>query len=264
VRLRVLGSAGGESADYRATSLLVNDRLLVDAGSVMQALDFEAQSRVSHALVTHPHLDHVKDLGFLVDNTFGQRERPLRVIAPAPVIGDLRAHLFNWVIWPDFSELPTPEDPVMAWVPLEDSIEIEGLRVDACAVNHPGNAYGYVIEDLAEDVSILVTGDTSTTDAIWEVGLARENLAAVFVDVAFPNRMRDIARVSGHFTPACFDDELRKLGEPDLPFYLYHLKPVHHDEVVADVAALRRANLTVVEDGDEFAFSPRRAAAVAR
>ncbi len=256
MKLKVLGCAGGESPNFRATAFLLNDTVLIDAGSVTQALSVEAQKRIDHVLITHAHMDHIKDLGFILDNTFAARLTPLQVAAPPDVIKNLRDHIFNWIIWPDFSVLPDPENPVMSWVHLEpeQALLMDGLSMTACAVNHPGNAYGYLIEDRQEDISILVTGDTASTEEIWELAFAHENLVAVFVDVAFPNRLLELAAKAGHFTPQTFASEMKSFPRTDLPFYIYHLKPSYHKEVVADIQKLGIANLHVVSDDDEYQF----------
>jgi ribonuclease BN (tRNA processing enzyme) len=257
MKLKVLGCAGGESPNFRATAFLLNGTVLIDAGSVTQALSVEAQKRIDHVLITHAHLDHIKDLGFILDNTFGTRLKPLQVAAPPDVIKNLRDHIFNWIIWPDFSVLPDADNPVMDWVPLEHehTLVMDGLTMTACAVNHPGNAYGYLIEDKQEDISILVTGDTATTDEIWDLAFAHENLVAVFVDVAFPDRLQELAGKAGHFTPQAFAREMKSFPRTDLPFYIYHLKPFYHKEVVADIQKLGIANLHVVSDDDEYHFN---------
>ena len=116
MKLEALGCAGGEGLDFNATAFLINDTVLVDAGSVVRVTTLEQQRNIRHAIITHTHLDHIKDLGFIVDNTFGQRNEPLKVYSIPPVIAALKQHYFNWVIWPDFTELPTPESAVIELV----------------------------------------------------------------------------------------------------------------------------------------------------
>lgn len=255
MKLRVLGCAGGESPEARATAFLIDDRLLLDAGSVMSSLSVAAQARIDHILITHPHLDHIKDLGFIMDNTFGMRDEPIQVVAPTPVLDDLKAHIFNWVIWPDFSVLPSRDNPVMTWLPADVPLELSGIRITAFKVNHPGNAYGYLLENLGEDVSILVSGDTARTEQLWEIARQQDNLAAVFVDVAFPDRLGELAESAGHYSPTSFAAQYQAFEKKDLPFYVYHMKPACRDEVAREIEALGLPQVNLLQEGDRFNFA---------
>lgn len=254
MKITTLGVSGSEIGAHKASGMLLNDAVLLDAGGVVHALPLATQQAIDAVFLTHAHLDHVKDLGFLIDNTFATREHPLRIAAPAEVVEELRAHLFNWILLPDFSVLPTPDKPVMSWRPLDGPATEKGLRFEYCRVNHPGNAYGYCVDEVSTGVSVLFTGDTMTTDGIWELGLSRERLAAMFVDVAFPDRLRHIADASGHFTPGTLDLELERLGNPEMSIYLVHLKPAYLEEIVADVGRLGRGNLEFAVAGASYEF----------
>jgi len=260
MKIEVIGCHGGEGPEFHATSFLLNGNTLVDAGSAVGGLSMERQKQIDHVVITHPHLDHVKDLAFLADNTFGTRDTPIQVVSDADVITDLRDHLFNWIIWPDFSVLPTPEKPTMVWAPIKDRLQVGDLIFESHDVNHPGNAVGYVIEDPKADVSVLISGDTQSTDAIWEAGFKRKNLAAIFVDIAFPNDMAHIAARSGHFTPAMFKEEMKKFPDHSIPIFVYHLKPAFYKTVEQEIAALEGGNFTVVREGEIFEFGCRAAA----
>ena len=62
MNVKVLGCHGGESKKHRSTSFLVNDRIAIDAGAIAGRLSLDEQSRIETVLVSHPHLDHVRDL----------------------------------------------------------------------------------------------------------------------------------------------------------------------------------------------------------
>ena len=227
MKLEVLGCAGGEGGGHRATAFLINDNILLDAGSVAGVLTLQQQAQLRYALISHAHLDHVKDLGFIIDNSFASRSRPLRVLAEAPVIKALQDHFFNWTIWPDFGRLRNDSGAVLELECMSGRIELEGLIIESIEVNHPGRAFGFVIQDAASGNSIVITGDTAETDAIWRRAGELADLRAVFVDTAFPNDMAELARVSGHLTPAGLLQQLEQYGLQDSCVYCYHLKPAY-------------------------------------
>src|SRR4051812_4545818 len=100
MEVKVLGSQGGVTPHHRASSHLIDGKLLLDAGSVATALPIQEQAKIDHILISHPHLDHIKDLAFIMDNCFGMREVPFEICTNAPVEKAIREHLFNEAIWP--------------------------------------------------------------------------------------------------------------------------------------------------------------------
>ena len=254
MKLEVLGCSGGEGLGLRATSFLINDHLLVDAGSVVSSLSLAQQQSIRHAVITHAHLDHIKDLGFLVDNTFSSREQPLEVYSSSDVIDALKKHYFNWIIWPDFSVLPNPETPVLKFIVENQQIQIEGLTIQFYEVNHPGVSNGFIITEESSDTSILITGDTAVTQKIWQAAKTTENLKAIFVDTAFPDSKKELAELSGHYTPKSLCKDLKEFSLLALPIYCYHLKPAFHDEVEADISALCEDNVVCLQQGQTLFF----------
>ena len=253
MRIRVLGAHGGSTPRHRQTSFLMNEVVCLDAGAVTQALSLDEQARVRAVLITHSHLDHVADLPFLVENLFGRTRDPVEVAAPAEVIGSLRRHLFNDDVWPDFSRLPDRRLPTvsfrsLAWNTPE---RVGGLTVTAIPVSHVVPTSGYLLSDGGG--TVLFTGDTGPTEAIWAAARGVTDLRAVFAECSFPDSMREIAEVSQHLTPTTLSAELRKMP-PGVPVFLYHMKPLTADAVASGVAALGEPRLRILADGDELLF----------
>jgi len=71
MKIKILGGHGGLARGFSTTSFLIDDELLIDAGSVASTLSVEEQSKINHILISHSHLDHIKDLAFICDNCFG-------------------------------------------------------------------------------------------------------------------------------------------------------------------------------------------------
>lgn len=237
MRLHVLGCHGGEVRDARLPSFLVNDRLLVEAGSVTTALSLKEQGRVQQILLSHAHLDHVVDLAFLSDN-LAIEGHPTTLIAAslAPVIQDLRIHCFNGRLWPDFTRLPEPAAPILRFqgLPEEEVVEFEGLRVTAVPVDHTVPAAGFIVHDGTD--GFVFSGDTGPTHRLWAAARKVPGLRAVIVEAAFPDRLRDLARISGHLTPRLLQREREKM--PDAPLWIYHIKPGLYDETVEELSRL--------------------------
>ncbi len=253
IKYHVLGSSGGEGPGSHLPAFLVNDRMLVDAGSATARLSPAEQAAIETVLLTHAHLDHVKDLAFLADNVFGQRAAPLQVCSIAPVLKALREHLFNDILWPDFTRIPSAEAPTLQFraLPEGQPTPLGGCAVTPVRVHHVVECVGFFLEQ--DGRTLLHVGDTGPTEAVW--GRAREvpRLSAVVIETAFPNRLQALADVSGHLTPASLAAELRKLDRR-VPLFLYHLKPQFAAEIERELLGLRDHHLTLLEAGRTYWF----------
>jgi ribonuclease BN (tRNA processing enzyme) len=253
VRIRVLGAHGGASPRHRQTSFLLNDDVCLDAGAVADVLALEEQDRVRAVLLTHAHLDHVASLPFLLENVFGRTTSPVEVAAPAEVIVSLRRHVFNDELWPDFSRLAGSRVPGVAFRVLDwgTPAEVAGLTVTPVPVHHVVPACGYLVSD--GSATVVFSGDTGPTETLWAAARAARGVRAVFVECSFPDAMRELAALSCHLTPETLRREVPKMP-PDVPVYLYHMKPPGLEALRADVAALGEPRLTLLSDGDELTF----------
>lgn len=251
MKLRVLGCSGGELPGHRATSFLVDEALAIDAGGLTSALAIEALTAIDHVLLTHSHLDHVKDLPFLADLLVGRRPTPVVAHASDACVSALREHVFNGVIWPDFTRIPDADQPVLVFSPFEPGRPFRAGRhaVHPVPVAHPRDSVGFIVSD--GESAVAVSGDTGPTGAFWDEANAAGALGAVLVETSFPTRLQRTADLSGHLTPATLALELRKLARRDLPVYAYHLKPAHEGELRRELAALA-PHVRILAPGDEL------------
>lgn len=253
MKIRVLGGDGGIAPGLRTTSFLINDRILIDAGASATALSISRQESIDYVIISHPHIDHIKDLPFMVDNIFGARKNPLYVVSVPPVVSHLKKHLFNDVLWPDFSRIPSKKNPTIAYKAVKERIKIDDLTIRMYSVNHPCNAVGFILED--SDGAVTITGDTGPTELIWEKTNSTKRLKAIFTEISFPTDQEVVANLSGHFTPKTFRDELRKIDAPEkIPLFIYHLKPRYNQTLINEIKDLNIDNLRIVEQEDEFIF----------
>lgn len=251
--LRVLGCHGGETPDHRTSSFLVDGKLGIDAGALTSSLSLEEQRKVAAVLVSHSHMDHIRDLATLADNRC-QAGGPTLVVAGTPgTLDSLRTHFFNDSIWPDFSRIMTKRGPTISYKVLqpERPYTIAGYQIRPVLVNHTVESSGFVVTKGGR--SLGYSGDTGPTERLWKVLSKVSKLRALLMEISFPNAQQPLATVSGHHTPQTLDAELKKLnGHKGLPVLLYHIKPTFEREVVREVRRLRGWNLRIVKNGDRF------------
>ena len=255
MKLTVLGCAGGIGGRERLTTcLMVDDDILLDAGTGIASLSLEQLLRIEHVFITHAHLDHVAGLALLVDATQGKRSAPLTIHAAEEVISALVAHLFNWVLWPDFSALPTELAPTMAWQPLAHgaTVTIGKRTVRSLPVNHARGSSAYEVCGAAD--GFLFTGDMFTTPALWQDLAARPQIVTVIVDCSFANAEARLADLSMHFCPASLIEDVAAVPQ-GVEFLIYHLKPGHEDLIMQELQAGGGAGrFRALHCGDEFDF----------
>jgi len=225
MKLRVLGCSGGIGGRHqRTTSFLLDNDILIDAGTGVADLSLTELSLIDHVFLTHSHMDHIVSIPFMVDAVGGARNKPLTVWAIPETMEILQSHIFNWKIWPDFSRIPTPEKPFMQYrtVQLGQTIEMQRRKLTVLPANHVVPAVGYHLE--SERGSLVFTGDTTTNDPLWKEVNRIGNLKYLIIETAFCNREKDLAIASKHLCPSMLAEELAKF-ERTAEIFITHLKP---------------------------------------
>ena len=224
MKLRILGCSGGIGGDLRTTSMLLDHDVLIDAGTGVGDLSIDELSRIDHIFVTHSHLDHVALIPFMVDSVGWMRDKPIIVHAIEPTLEILRQHLFNWKLWPDFTQIPDAQNPFLRYEPvaLGKTVELNGRRLTPLPANHVVPAIGYRLD--SGRASLVFTGDTTTNDPLWREVNKIENLRYLIIETAFCNRERELAIASKHLCPSMLAEELAKFKRK-ADVYITHLKP---------------------------------------
>jgi cAMP phosphodiesterase len=251
VRLKILGPHGGELPGCKSTCFLVDDHLALDAGALTSMLDLQALARVDDILLTHSHFDHVKDLPMMSDVMVGRRDSPVTIHSNTECIETLKKNIFNNVLWPDFTRIPTVKNPVFKLRSFKagSSFKVGPYQVKSVLVSHPVESCGYVLSDGA--VSMAISGDTGPTEKFWKVLNKVKDLKVVLVECSFPNALQSLADISGHFTPQTIEKELEKFDRRGCEVLLYHLKPAFVTQLKKEVKHLP---VHVSELGEEFDF----------
>ncbi|MDO8932857.1 MAG: 3',5'-cyclic-nucleotide phosphodiesterase [Rhodocyclaceae bacterium] len=225
MKVRILGCSGGIGGRHlRTTSILVDSDILVDCGTGVGDLSIAELAQIDHVFLTHTHLDHIACLPLMVDTVGDMRNRPLTVHATEAVLEILRNHVFNWAVWPDFTEIPTAEKPFLRFEALHvgAAVELNGRRIVPLPANHTVPANAYQLD--SGKASLVFSGDTGPCPALWAAVNKIANLRTLIIETAFSNREHRLAAVSKHLCPDMLKDELANL-QRDAEIYITHLKP---------------------------------------
>lgn len=236
MKLKILGCSGGIGGTHlRTTSMLLDHDILIDAGTGVMDLSIDELALIDHVFLTHPHLDHIVSLPLMLDSVAERRQKPLTVYATEAVLTILHNHIFNWAIWPDFSELPTPDAPFLRFQAIElgQTLELDGRRITALPVEHTVPAVGYRIDSGA--ASLVFSGDTGICDPFWRAVNDIPNLEYLIIECAFPDREESLALKSKHLCPSMLARELKKLERP-CEIHITHLKPGQAELTMEEIA----------------------------
>lgn len=235
VKIRVLGCSGAIAKDCRTTSFLIDGEVLIDAGTGVGDLSLEEMRRIDYVLLTHSHLDHVAALPLMVDSVAAQRKTPVKVYALAGTIAALKAHVFNNVIWPDFTVIPSAQSPFVTFreVKMGQTVQINDKFIEVLPAVHTVPAVGYAVT--AGTGCWVFTGDTERNPALW-ARLNQLNVAMLVIETAFSNRERDLAKRSLHLSPGVLADELDMIAkDKNYPIYITHTKPSETDMIMSEI-----------------------------
>ncbi len=248
MQIRVLGCSGSIAAGSRTTSFLLDDDVLIDAGTGVGDLTLDELARIDHIFITHSHLDHVLSIGLMADSVTRRRRAtarpPVQVHALASTLDALKLHIFNGVIWPDFTRLPDATNPVLQFHPLEVGQLMQlgkpgqpgqqGTRqIEVLPASHTVPAVGYAVHH--PQGAWVFTGDTGPNAALWE-RLQTLPVAMLVIETAFRDDEHALADISRHLCPAQLQRELQQLQTP-VDVYITHIKPGEVETVMAEIAA---------------------------
>lgn len=240
MQIKILGCSGGIGGKLRTTSLLVDHDILIDAGTGVGDLSMEELMAIDHILITHSHLDHITSIPFLLDTVMGFRKEPVTVHATEETLATLRAHVFNWKVWPDFNMIPDVTNPFLIYNELElgKTLTLNGRNFTPLPANHVVSAVGYHVDSGQQ--SLVFTGDTTVCDALWDKVNQIQNLKYLIIETAFSNSELELAILSKHLCPSMLVSELGKLdsSKHQLPIevYITHLKPGEGEMIMQEIA----------------------------
>lgn len=253
--IHILGANGSRSKQSFTTCIQVTPNTIIDAGNIMYALGTEAL-HVNRIFFSHAHLDHIIDSAFLVDNFFTQRKETLYLYGLPQTIKAIKKHLFNDMVWPDFSKINLThcECPAITYIeiePYKHYLIEENITLTPIPANHAVPCCGYIIEQ--QGSSILFSGDTFHNEALWNILNENLSIKALIIDVSFPNQLSHVAAESKHLTPHFLQEGLIKLlKRDDLHLYINHLKPFYAELIVKELEDMGIAKKSILCDGEKI------------
>jgi cAMP phosphodiesterase len=235
------------------TTYLINDTLAIDAGAIAVGLSKEEQLRLRSIIITHVHLDHIFSLPLYLTDLYEEIREPVKLFATQSDFDALRQHIFNPRMWIALETMKNDGADLISWRPIRsgESFVAEGLKITPIPVTHTVLTHGLIVED--DRSALLFTSDTGATERIWQAANECDKLRAVFIDISFPNRLTELARVSQHHSPATLLEELAKIS-PEATIYGVHIKSAYRDQVVEEIAALKHPRIIAAEVGREYEF----------
>ncbi len=250
MKIRILGAGGSMANGRLSTSILIDDTLLIDAGTGLASLNVDEMLGIREVFLTHSHIDHVAALSALGDMRLG-RERPLRLHAHPETLAALERHFFNNVLWPDFTAIPSRQEPVFQPAPMRPGqvVVAEGVTLTAFRAEHPVPALGFHVQDGA--TSMVFSGDTGPGGEMVDVLHSHPVPDLLIVECAFPDRMAEIARLAGHYTPSPLAFDLAAIPRPRHTA-ITHLKPGLEDEIRRECREHDLDHVTFLDDGEIF------------
>ncbi len=240
MQIRVLGCSGSIARGCRTTAFLLDDDVLIDAGTGIGDLSLDEMARVDDIVLSHSHLDHVLGVPLLADSVMRRRigRPPIRLHGLPATLDALRKHVFNGAIWPDFTRLPSVDAPILAMLPFEtgDVLQLGARQIEVLPALHTVPAVGFAV--FGDQGAWVFTGDTAPNPALWQ-RLRAMRVAKLVIETAFRNDEHRLALVSRHLHPEALGRELAQLAQ-GAEVWITHIKPGETDAVMNEIHALDR------------------------
>jgi len=253
-QIRVLGCSGGVGGERATTSFLLGDSALIDAGSGVFSLTLKQLTLIDHVFLTHAHLDHILALPLLVDSVADKRSKPLIVHALPEVIDALKENIFNDVIWPDFTCIPSTKKPFLVFHEVSEfsTLSYEGYTLKVVPANHGVPACGWEVE--SNGARWIFSGDTCGHPNFWAQLIDYTDRDIIIIEVSFPDMLSEIAILASHYHSASFAKDLKRANlYPKI--WVTHLKPGDEDLIKKELQGYLGERVDFLQNGQVFALS---------
>lgn len=235
MQLKILGCSGGIAPNKGTTAFLVNEDTLIDCGTGVERLEFEAMQKIKRVFLTHSHLDHISHLPFLLNNLISTGLPAIDVYGLPHTINALKTHIFNYVIWPDFTELPSAEKPCVRLHTLDvgELKTFDDLCIQALPANHSVPTVGYWVGTSPEIGCFAFSGDSHQAPDFWQILNQLPPVQHLIMDNQYTQKEARISELAKHYYPAALKEDLAQLNYcPKL--LITHLPPHNEVEVFAE------------------------------
>ena len=260
MKIKLLNSTfdenGNASPRQHFSCFMIDDCVSLDAGSLAFSITSVQREKTRNVVLSHAHLDHIAGLPLFIDDLYADLKEPVSVYASQEVVEILERDVFNWSVYPKFSELKNEFGEVLKYHVFEQGkkFEVAHLNFQPISVNHRVPTSGFIISD--KTAKVAFTSDTAEMGDFWDVVNGQENLDAILIECAFPNKLSDLAKNSFHLTPHRLSEELTKFRpkEKKCPIFVINLKPMYYTDICQELTDLNIENLKVFEVGREYNF----------
>lgn len=243
--LRVAGCSGSAGNPSNGTSCFVlNETVLVDAGTGLVNLTVDEITKIDHVVITHSHHDHIAGLPFLIEIRLHSNKSPLKIYGSAHTLNGLKNHIFNFVIWPDFAVIPSPEKPSMEYVEIDPGqpFELAGVQFSAVQMQHTVPTLGFILQ--SKTACLAFAGDTKNIDPVLKFVSAKQlKMDHLIAEVSMCNASEELAIATGHLTPRMVERQINALPS-DVNVWLGFFKEWQREKIEEELKLLR-ANCAV-------------------
>lgn len=250
MRMDVLGCDGGIGDGRQTMALRIDDDILIDAGTGLSRLSTDEVARIDHVFLTHAHMDHMALLPLLIDTRMKLRSEPLTLYGIPETVEALRSHVFNWSLWPDVTEIPSPDRPGLRYAPVAmgERMVLGERAITPLPAAHSIPAAGYRLD--SPRATVAFSGDTAICDPFWNLVAGIADLRALIVEVSYHNGRQSLAHAAGHLCPSMLAPKLAALTTP-LDVYIAHRKPTDSARIAEEIPAIAGIHrLRILEQGD--------------
>ncbi len=254
MQIEVLGCYGGVDPKHNPVTFLLDNKILLDAGTVVSPLSLERQKKIQAIFITHSHLDHIKDLCFLADNFVMMGKGPITVYGIPEVLDMIKKYVMNNKIWPDFFEIKGKRGKkVLALCPVNIGQEIKingGYSFEAVKTNHSIDSSGFIVGKNGR--YFVYTGDTGPCPGLIDRLNKIDDLRALFIEVSFPSSHKELALITKHLTPSLLLEDLKNLKHKKIKIYIFHIKPPFKEQIEQELCGLKNSKIILLEDGSKI------------
>jgi cAMP phosphodiesterase len=247
--LKVIGPHGTKSKESSLSSFLIDENFVIDAGNIINPMG-DNLIDIKHVLITHSHIDHTLEFPLMIDNLYEDLREPINLYATQDTINALKDHVFNNLIWPDFTniKLPYSDEMCIKCHVLEYGKEynISKSKIVPIKNNHIKGSMAVAIND-----EILLTSDTYRCENLWNYINKNKNIKKIVADVSFPSKFDKLAEASKHMTPAILEDELGNINRDNVSISVNHIKYKYIDTIKEELA-LSRYKIKVLNENDNI------------
>ena len=230
----LLGAHNAESKNTRLLTMLIDRKIVIDAGCITSELDFHEQEQIRAILLTHGHYDHNRSIPSYAFNNYS---KTTNIYASEETHNILSTHLIDGVIYPKFNEKTafTQNKPLnQVSITPNKAFPIDDYKIVPIPVNHIDGSFGFEINS-ADNKSIFFTGDTGQDlKTVWK----QISPDLLIIDLTFPDKLEHFAINAQHLCPNLLKKELCSFHEINryLPrIILMHLSPRYEEEIRKEI-----------------------------